>query len=534
MQSSTVTSANRQIARAAGVVMITFVFSKLISLLSTILLARTFGAGRELDAFNAANRFSDTLFNLVAGGALASAFVPTFTSLITRQERANAWRLASAIINLVLAVLTALSLLGALFAPWVVQTLLAPKFTPDQQLLTAHLLRIQLLSAIIFGVSGLMMGILNAHQIFLFPALAPAMYPLGIIFGVLVLAPGMGIDGAAWGVVIGAAQHLLVQLPGVAKLPERAYHASLGLNLPDVRHVLLLMGPRLVGVAVVQLNFWVNTNLASGQPAGSVSAIQLAFGLMMMPQAAIAQSIAIASLPTFSAQVARGKPEDMRASLAAALRVVLLLSLPAAVGLILLRQPVVAFMYEDGTTFTAHMTGMVAWALLWYAAGLVGHCVVEIASRAFYALHDTRTPVSVGVAAMLLNIVFSLLFAMLFSRAGLAPHGGLALANSLATGLEMLALLVLMRRRLKGLELANLARALGAAGLASLGMGLGVWGWLQLCAAQPAGLFSRAAVQVAGGLLLGGLIYAVLLVVLRVREVEAGLGFLRRRVLKTK
>ena len=524
MQPSTVTSANRQIARAAGVVMITFVFSKVVSLLSTILLARTFGASSLLDAFNAANRFSDTLFALVAGGALASAFVPTFTRLITRQDRQTAWRLASAMINLVLVVLIGLGLLAAIFAPWVVQTLLAPNFSPDQQALTAHLLRIQLLSVIIFGLSGLLMGILNAHQIFLYPALAPVMYPLGTIFGVLVLAPRIGIDGAAWGVVIGAALHLLVQIPGVLRLPERAYSLSLGLKLPEVRQVLLLMGPRLVGVAVVQFNFWVNTNLASGQPEGSLSAIQLGFGLMMMPQAAIAQSIAIAALPTFSAQVARGRPEDMRASLAAALRVVLLLSLPATAGLILLRQPVVAFLYEDGVTFTAQMTALVAWALLWYAAGLVGHCVVEIVSRAFYALHDTRTPVAVGVAAMALNVIFSLAFAALFTRAGLAPHGGLALANTLATALEMLALIVLMRRRLHGLELPNLLNALWTGTAAALGMALGVWTWLQWAAGMPAG------VQTAGGLLTGGIVYAGLLLLLRVREIRTGLSWISRRL----
>jgi putative peptidoglycan lipid II flippase len=531
MQSSTVTSANRQIARAAGVVMVTFVFSKLISLFSTILLARTFGASSVLDAFNAANRFSDTLFTLVAGGALASAFVPTFTALITRQERTSAWQLASAMINLVLLVLIVAGTLGAIFAPWVVQTLLAPKFSPEQQILTAHLLRIQLLSAIIFGISGLLMGILNAHQIFLYPALAPAMYPLGVIFGVLVLSPRMGIDGAAWGVVIGAGLHLLVQVPGVLRLPERAYRLMLGLQLPEVRRVLLLMGPRLVGVAVVQFNFWVNTNLASGHPEGSVSAILLGFGLMMMPQAAIAQSIAIASLPTFSAQVARGKPEDMRASLAAALRVVLLLSMPAAVGLILLRRPIVAFLYEDGLTFTAAMTELVAWALLWYAAGLVGHCVVEIVSRAFYALHDTRTPVAVGVAAMSLNVVFSLAFSALFTRAGLPPHGGLALANSLATALEMVALLVLMRRRLNGLELPNLARALGASALAASAMSLGVWTWQQFASTLPAGLLSADGMQAAVAILAGGLIYVTLLIVLRVKEIQAGWGWLSRRFL---
>ena len=208
-----------------------------------------------------------------------------------------------------------------------------------------------------------------------------------------------------------------------------------------------LMAPRLLGVAVVQLNFWLNTFLASFQPEGSLAAITFAFPLMIMPEAAIAQSIAIAALPTFSAQVARGKLAEMRASLAATLRGVLFLAIPAAVGLILLRFPLVNMIYQRNA-FDETSTQMVAWALLWYAAGLVGHSVVEIVSRSFYALHDTKTPVFVGVGAMGLNLGFSFLFSALFSRIGWMPHGGLALANSFATTLEMVLLLVLMRRRL--------------------------------------------------------------------------------------
>ena len=515
--------ANRQIARAAVVVMLTFVLSKLISLASNLILTRTFGASSALDAFNAANRFSDTLFSLVAGGALASAFIPTFTGLLTRDDRLTAWRLASAITNLVLVVLAVLGALGAIFAPWVVGNLLVPKFSPDQQALTASLLRIQLLSSIIFGVSGLMMGMLNAHQKFLFPALAPAMYPMGIIFGALVLAPSMGIYGAAWGVVIGAALHMIVQIPGLLRLPGLRYQLTLGLNNAEVRSVLLLMAPRLLGVAVVQLNFWVNIVLSSGHPEGSLTTLGAGFGLMMMPQAAIAQSIAIASLPTFSAQVARGKPDEMRASLAAILRAILLLSIPATVGLILLRRPLVAFLFQHGE-FTAQDTEMVAWALLWYAAGLVGHCIVEVVSRAFYALHDTSTPVAIGVAAMGLNIAFSFAFSAWFQRMGLMPHGGLALANSLATGLEAIVLLILMRRRLDGLEGRSIASAAAAGLLAGAAMAALLGLVLRYGANQPNWLL------VAAGIALGGASYLALLAALRVPELTRTLSLALRMI----
>lgn len=523
MQSSSVTTANRQIARAASVVMLTFVFGKLIGLASYLLLGRTFGTSLELDAYLAANRVSETLFNLVAGGALGSAFIPMFTTLLTQDDRRGAWRLASAIINLVLVVLIVLGVLTAIFAPWVVENLLASGFEdPAMQQLTVDLLRIQLPSAVIFGISGLVMGILNAHQSFLFPALAPSMYPLGIIFGVLVLSPRLGIYGAAWGVVIGSLLHLLVQAPRLLRLPERRYTPSLGLRFAPTREVLLLMGPRLLGVAVVQLNFWVNTLIAS-HAEGSISAISYGFMLMMMPQAAIAQSVAIAALPTFSAQAAKGKYEEMRASLASSLRGVLLLSIPASIGLILLRQPLVSFLFERGE-FDTQSTEMVTWALLWYAAGLVGHCVVEIVSRAFYALHDTKTPVGVGVAAMTLNALFSLLFWWWFGQMGLMPHGGLALANSLATGLEMMALLYLMRRRLNGLEGKAILQAAGLSLLAAAAMGALLWFWLRTGAQQPDWLL------VGVGIALGGALYGLLLVVLRVQEVRQGWAWISARL----
>jgi len=439
-------SAGRQIARAAGLVMAAFVFSQLAGLARQILVADAFGTSLDMDAFNAANRVAETLFNLVAGGALGSAFIPTFTELLTKEKKHEAWRLASAVSNWVLIILIALSVLIAIFAPQVVRYILAPGFAenPAQEALAIHLLRVMLPSAALFGLSGLIMGILNSHQIFFIPALTPSMYQFGMIFGVLLLSPRMGIDGLAWGVVIGAAAHLLLQIPTLLK-QDVEYAPILGLKLAPVREVVRLMGPRLLGVAVVQLNFWVNIRLASEMQEGSVTGVTFAFILMLMPQAAIAQSIATAAMPTLAAQFARGKLDEVRSSLAASLRGVLLLSIPASIGLILLREPIITLLYQRGE-FTEHSTTLVAWALLWYAAGLVGHSVLEVLARAFYALHDTKTPVIVGVIAMSLNVVFSFAFAALFKQIGWMPHGGLALANSLATALETIALLVLMRR----------------------------------------------------------------------------------------
>jgi putative peptidoglycan lipid II flippase len=314
-------------------------------------------------------------------------------------------------------------------------------------------------------------------------------------------------------VVIGSCLHLVLQIPALLRLPQHTYFATLGLRMPGVREVARLMGPRLIGVAVVQLNFLVNTYLASLQPEGSLTGISLAFPLMYMPLAAIAQSVAIAALPTFSAQVAAGKPDEMRASLASSLRGVLLMAIPASLGLMVLRRPLVALLYQRGE-FTAVSTELVAWALLWYAAGLAAFSIVEIISRAFYALHDTKTPVILLVVSMTLNLVFSLLFTALFNRIGWMPHGGLALANSLATVIEMIGLLALMRRRLKGLDGQALLQGVGQSSLAALGMGATLWAWLAFTPSLPNSIVALGGVSVGGG------VYLLLLIWMGVRELR--------------
>lgn len=519
-------TANRQIARAASVVMVAFILSNLTGLVRQVLVTNAFGTQSEIEAFNAANRVSESLFNLVAGGALASAFIPILTSLLSTNKQQRAWKLVSSIANLVLLTTVTAAVLVGIFAPWVVRHLLAPGFAGDtaKELLTISLMRIMLPSAVIFGLSGLVMGALNSHQVFFFPSLAPAMYQLGMIFGVVFLSPSLGIFGLAWGVVIGAALHLGLQIPALLRLGGK-YSLTFGLKSADVQDVVRLMGPRLLGVAVVQLNFWINTRLASQFIEGSVTGIVLGFTLMLMPQAAIAQSIAIAALPTFSAQIARGQLGEMRHSLAASLRGALLLSIPASFGLIILREPIIQSLYQRGQ-FDDASTQLVSWALMWYSAGLVGHALVEILSRSFYALHDTKTPVFIGILAMSLNVVFSYVFSALFMRAGWMAHGGLALANSVATGIEAVWLLILMRRRLEGIEARFIIEGTLKALIAALIMG----GLLIVWQAET-GLFSPW-LKATGGVILGIMSFVLLMVILRVDEIQRAVRFLRRRLTK--
>jgi putative peptidoglycan lipid II flippase len=477
-------SASHRIVRAAAVVMPGLVLSTLVGVARQILVARAFGTGADLDSFFAANRLPELLFNLMAGGALASAFIPTYTAFLTRDDRAGAGRLASALATWVSGLLLLTCALAAVFAGSLVDHLIAPYFqSPSQRALTVELLRILLLSPTLFALSGLVMAVLNAHQRFFVSALAPMFYPLGMILGLELLAPRMGIYGLAWGAVAGAAMHLLVQLPSLARV-RLGLRPYLGWREASLREVGRLMAPRLVGQGAVQLNFLVNTIIASGQPEGSLAALTWGFSLMLMPEIAIAQASAIAALPTFSEQVSLGKVGELRETLSTMLRGVMFLSLPASIGLVLLRGPLVQVVFERGS-FTGASTRMVAWALLFYAAGLLAHSTLEVLARAYYALHDTLTPVAVSVGGMMLNVGLSLWLARLFSARGLMPHGGLALANTLATFVEMSVLLWLLRGKATGALSSTQWRHFARIFAACLPMTAAVWGVTTMLSASP-------------------------------------------------
>lgn len=510
--------------KSTAILAAAMIFSQICGLISKSLLGSTFGTSAQVDAYLASNRLTETIFNLVAGGALASAFVPMFSTLLDQNDRTSAWKLASNVANILIAALTLITGVLFLFADAIAKNFLVPGFAlhdPSVQQLTAQLLRIQLPSVIIFGVSGLLMGILNSNGNFLLPGIAPAMYQTGILIGVVWLSKPFGIRGLAYGALLGSSLHFLAQLPGLIHIRDKQYFPELGLRNERVREVVRLMIPRQIGASAVQLNFLVNNFIASFLPPGSITAISLGLSLMLMPQAVIAQSVATVSLPRFSVLAGRGALDEMRAALAGTLRLVLLLSLPAASGLILFSRDIVRFIFER-RVFSPQMTQMVQWALVWYCVGLVFHCVVEVVSRAFYAVHDTKTPVIVLFCAMALNMGLSVILTRLFSAFGAFPHGGVALANSIATGLEMTALLILMRRRLNGLDGSRLKSALIQSGAATLVMVVFILLWRHLLKNIAPAVF------LAGGL--GGaiLVYGLACVILKVDELALLRRFVRR------
>lgn len=517
---------NAQIVRAALVVLLGFVASGVLGLIRTGAFSAAFGTSAELDAFYAAQRIPDLLFNLVAGGALGSSFIPVFSRFLAKEDMESAWRLASAVMTLSAAVAAILALIMGLLAPWIVPNLLFPGRPPAQQDLATELTQLMLVTTVIFAVSGLVMGILNAHQRFLFPALALSTNNLGLITGALLIAPslpdGDNIYGLALGAVLGALLHLSVQLPGLFAVRARL-RPLLRWRISGVVEVLTLMGPRVLGLAVVQINFAVNVIFASSMIEGSLVALNTAWFLTFFTLGVIAQSVGTAVFPTLSALVADDDMDGYRDRLASALRGVLFLALPSTVGLIVLGEAVV-FIFERGE-WTADSTQATAWALSFFALGIAGHAALEVLSRAFYALADTWTPVRIGLAAMITNIVLSLVFIQFIGDPGSlvrGPFAGLALANSLTTLLEALALWWLLRRRVGGIRDVYVVNGVVRALVAALGMGMVVLG-VDSALADMSG-YIRLLVALGAGVVS----FFVLAVLLRLDEVS----LLTRRFLR--
>ncbi len=481
-----------------------FIASRVLGVVRDIVISHQFGTSRALDAYFAAFTIPDLIFNVVAGGALGSAFIPTFAAALAKGDTNRAGRLASAVVNLALILLTAIALVLMVLAPQVAAAAWRG-FSPEDQALTASLMRWMLLTPIIFGLSGILMGILNTYQHFVLPALAPVLYNAAIIVGAIILAPTMGVYGLAAGVVGGAFLHLLVQVPWLLRQGIR-YTPTLGINNPDVFEVGRLMLPRTIGLATVQINLLVNTILASALPAGRIAALSYAFRLMLLPHGIVALSLATAVFPTFSEQMARRDLDDFRATFSQVLRATLFLTVPAAVGLFVLGAPLIALLFQRGE-FDAQSTAETAFALQFFAIGLFAHSCLEIIARAFYAMHDTKTPVLVGVLAMGLNLALSLLTISPLAQ------GGLALANSLATLVEMSALLYILRRRLGSLDDRRVLASVGRIVIAAVAMAFALMAWLAFSTG-----YSQAVVGLVG-VVMGGAVYLIATAALGAEEI---------------
>lgn len=527
---------NRQIARAALVVLLGFLASGVLGVIRSAIIAGIFGAGAAPDAFSRAQQIPELVFVLVAGGALGSSFIPVFAR-IRESDDAQAWRLASAVMTLSALAAAALSLVIIVFAPWVVATILAPGVPPEYQALTVNLTRLMMVTPVIFSISGLIMGILHTHQQFLLPSIAISMNNIGLMVGALLFArmltpdPGMGqvgdanIYGLAYGAILSALLHLAVQIPGLRRVHARL-RPLFDWRAPGVVEVLRLMGPRVLGLAIVRVNFIVNAAFTSVMVYGSATVLTNAFTLMFFTLGIIAQSVGQAVFPTLSALAAEGDMDGFKGRLAAAVRSVLFLSFPATVALVFLGKPLVRVMFERGE-WTAENTAGAAWALAFYAIGIAGFSLLEVLSRAFYALADTWTPVKVGIAAMVSNIVLSVVLIQVIGEPGnlaRGPFAGLALANAVTTIFEALALWWLLRGRIGDLKDAYILDGAGRAALAALGMGVALW--VMLGVLEDAG----GLVMLVGGGAIGAAAFFGLSLLLGVDEARTVPRLLLRRV----
>ncbi len=487
----TISAQGRHIARNTLVVGASFALAAAVGLLRNVIVARQFGIGTVLDTYYAAFRLPDLLFTVVAGGALATALIPVLVEFLNRGDLEGAWRLGSAITNLVVLVVTVLAALAAAGAPFLVRRLIAPGFAPAAQAETASLMRLVLISTVVFGISAVQTSMLHGFKHFLLPALAPVVYPLGVIAGALWLVPTLGVRGLALGAIAGSLAHLLVQVPALVHYGFR-WRPVLGWRMPAVRRVAALMGPRVLDLGVWHLTLLATTNLASRLGPGSVAALEWAWDFMQLPETVIGTAFGLVALPTLADLAAAGDVAGLRRTLAEALRAVLALTVPAAVGLILLGRPMIVLLYQRGA-FDAAAVDAVYAALRWYALGLVGHSCLELAARAFFAQQDTIRPLIIAAAWSAVSIVSGALLM------GPLRHGGLALANSLAITGEVLTLLLVLRRRWHGVGarqmLATLTRVAGATAI----MGLAVGGALAVARREELSLAATVAAGVATG-----------------------------------
>jgi putative peptidoglycan lipid II flippase len=502
--------------KAAGVVGAATLLSRILGFVRDLVLAWFFGAGLAADAFFVAFRLPNLLRRLFAEGSLTISFIPVFTECLFKEGRKEAFTLARSAWWILAMVLAAVSVIGVLLSPVIVK-IVAPGFvsSPEKFNLTVLLTRVMFPYIFFIGLVALSMGILNALDHFAAPALAPVLLNLAMIGAVLLMSPHLEKPtvGLAIGVIVGGALQLSLQIPVMIR---KGFHPLLRSPLyhKAIKRIGLLMAPAVFGAAVYQINILIGTLLATLLPEGSVSYLYYADRLVQFPLGIFAIALATAVLPSLSRQAAAGDVEGLRASFSYAIRVVFFITIPAMTGLIILREPIVRLLFERGA-FDPVTTRLTAEALLYYAVGLWAFSGVRIVVAAFYALQDTKTPVVMAVISLVVNVVLSLLLM------GPMRHGGLALATSLASGVNFILLVRALRKRLGRIGGRDIVPSIFKATACAAVMGT-VIGVATLWAAPKCGLsLWYLALWVMGSVAVGCVLYACCARLLRCQELGA-------------
>lgn len=510
------------LAAATTILMAATLISRLLGIIRERAVADIFGRGAATDAYTAAFGIPDLMYQLLVGGALSAAFIPVFTEYLAREKEQEAWEIATTFINVVVLLLTVFTLLGIIFTP-ILAPLVAYEFQGEELSLLISLMRLTFPAVFFTALAGVQMGLLNSYRDFLSTAIGPILYNLGIILGTYLLGPRLGVVGMAYGAVIGAVGNFLVQLPATLR-HNHGYRLRIDLHHPALRRMLYLMVPAAVGLSIGQFNVILTQNLASGLASGSMTALRLANRVMQFPLGVIAMGFSQAIFPTLSRQVALQQMEALKKTIVQGLRFVFFLTIPSAFGLAVLGQPIIRFIFQTGQ-FTAYDTIITARTLLFYALGLLGLSGVQVLSRVFYSLKDTRTPVKVAVVNLLVNLGLGVLFLHLTRW----NERGLALSFALAALLSLSTYLLTLRRRIGPIGGRSLASLIILASLASLPMSAAAWGAAELSARWfgLATLHSRA-LQVLLGVSVGAVVYGVSAWLLRIEEVHMLVDLLRR------
>ncbi|MBI3956737.1 MAG: murein biosynthesis integral membrane protein MurJ [Candidatus Kerfeldbacteria bacterium] len=498
--------------------------SRLLGLVRDRLLFSTFGAGDVLDSYYVAFRLPDLLFNILVLGALSSAFIPMFLEYRERHSQKNGtqdpWELANGVLTILLFILFVLGLFGFIFAPQLVP-LFAPGFE-GQKLHDAILLtRIMLLSILFFAASNVVSSMLNALKRFFAFAIAPIFYNLGILVGIVVFYPLMGLAGLGWGVALGAVLHLLVQLPSVFRQGYRFRWALLWRH-PGVRRVFRLMLPRTIGLSAVQIDQTVSTMIASTLAVGSVSVLNAAQNLQSFPINIFGVSLAVSSFPVLSQAVVQRRSDIFVHHFSVVFRRILFYVVPAAVLLLLLRAHFVRLILGAGE-FDWNDTILTAQCLGFFSLSLFAQSLIPMLARSFYALQDTATPARISIGAVILNVLGSLWFSREFGVIGLA------LSFTIVSAVQMLALLVLLRLRIGDLDDNTILLSTIKIIVGSAFMALAVWATLHVFAlGVNQETFVGILIQAAGAGSVGVAVYLGFALAFRFSEVQLIAGWLKR------
>ena len=511
--------------RAGMILSATFLISRALGYLRTVVLGATFGTGPELDAFFAAFRVPDLIFQVVAAGAMGSALIPVLSGLLAAGERARAWRVVATLANLLLLALAILAVAAFIGAELLVRAL-APGFDDALLARTTDLTRIMLVAPVLLALGAVATSALNAEGRFTAAAMAPIVYNLGIIIGAALLAPdpSFGATGLAIGVVVGAAGHLLVQLPALVGL---GFRPALGIDLADraARRVLGLLAPRALGLGASQVTFIVMTALASSLGDGAISSYTIAFALLQIPIGVIGVPLGIVILPSISREHALGAVEAYVATVTRSVRLLVFAMVPIAALGIALRAPVVELLFGYGR-FDAGAVESTASTLAFFLLGLPAHASIAVLARAFYARQDTRTPVAAAVLAVAVNTTLGLLLV------GPLDLPGLALAIAAGAWVEAAVLLGALGRRVPTFDAigvlwmlaTSIAAAVAAAAVTAL-VATALGDLLEPGSAKPAILIGASLATLAGGAA-----YLAISVVLRIPELPSIVGLVTDQI----